>query len=194
MWIVAGPNGSGKTTFTRSGFIQSILGEPFEAINPDDIAAELRASDPDLDPDKASLAAARASDARVDACIVEGRSFLIETVLSSDKLMARVERALDLGFRIGFTFVVVATPDLSVRRVLQRVALAGHFVPAAKIKARWPRSIANLPWFARRAHVVHVVDNSEIGRPALIAEKNEAGWIWHRPGRIGEIDAAVKRS
>lgn len=191
LWIVAGPNGSGKTTLTRSGFIQDVLGEPLDAINPDDIAARMRSADPSLEADGASLAGARGADARVDARIADGVSVLIETVLSSDKLKARVERAAAAGFRIGLTFVVLETPDLSIARVRQRVAQAGHDVPEDKIRVRWARSIANLRWFAERADVVHVIDNSAIGRPALIAEKDQRGWTWHRPGRLPEIDAAL---
>lgn len=191
MWIVAGPNGSGKTTLTRAGYLQGVLGPSAEAINPDDITAELRAREPELPPEAANLRAAEDADGRVDAAISENRSFLIETVLSSDKLKARVERAMGCGFRIGLTFVVLETPGLSVQRVRQRVAQAGHPVPEVKIRTRWPRSVANLSWFAERADVAHVIDNSEIGRPVLVAEKDETGWTWHWPGRIPEVDAAL---
>lgn len=194
MWIVAGPNGSGKTTLTRTGFVQAALGDhgdPIEAINPDDIAAALRARDPGLDPEQVSLQAARTADARVDACIAHRRSFLIETVLSSEKLIPRVERAKETGFDIGLTFVVLASPDLSVGRVRQRVALHGHWVPEDRVRARWPRSIANLQWFGERADVVQVIDNSALGRPVLLAEKTTTGWVRHQPGRIPAIDRTL---
>ena len=69
--------------------------------------------------------------------------------------------------------------------------LDGHDVPEEKIRKRWPRSIANLPWFAERCHAVQIFDNSETGNPVLIAEKNADGWHWHLPGRVIEIDIAL---
>jgi len=49
MWIVAGPNGSGKTTFVRSGFIQDAIAEPMAMLNLDEIAAKLTLQEPDAD-------------------------------------------------------------------------------------------------------------------------------------------------
>ena len=70
--------------------------------------------------------------------------------------------------------------------------MGGHPVPEEKVCARWARSVANLGVFAPCADVVHVIDNSEIGDPVLIAEKGEQGWIWHAPNRIKEVDAILR--
>jgi predicted ABC-type ATPase len=186
MWIVAGPNGSGKTTLTRTGFLQDMIGPDAVWLNPDDLAAELGPTSAGAD--EANLEAARQTGARVDLLIEDGRSFVVETVLSTDKYRRPVERARAAGFGIGLTFVTLASPDLCVERVAQRVALGGHPVPTDRVHARWHRSIANLPVFAGLADVVHVFDNGEVGNPVLLAEKGRDGWHAYAASGIPAVD------
>jgi predicted ABC-type ATPase len=191
MWIVAGPNGSGKTSITRTRFIQRQIGEPVAVLNPDDIAREVQDGGVILQ-DQASRIAAQLSDEKVDRHIEENRSFIIETVLSSEKFKPRVERAIQLGFSIGLTFVILRSRDVCVERVQLRVKLNGHSVPEDKIRSRWPKSIQNLRWFAERSHVVQIIDNSKPEVPEVLVEKrNDGHWYWRIPGRMPEIDAAL---
>ncbi len=81
--IVAGPNGSGKTTLVRSGALARVLSVPTASINADDIAMALAGDG--TPSDQQSLQAAQIADALVDDLIAAGRSFVVETVLSSDK-------------------------------------------------------------------------------------------------------------
>ena len=191
LWIVAGPNGSGKTTLVRSGVLQRHIGPDTRHINPDDITAELRRLDPATAQDALNLRAAQMSDAELDQCIASGHSVLVETVLSSDKFKPRVAAARAAGFTIGLTFVVLADPALSVDRVAQRVALGGHDVPQERIRARWYRAVANMPWFADHADIVQVIDNSQIANPVLIAEKAEGRWTIPRLERFLSYFASV---
>jgi predicted ABC-type ATPase len=45
--------------------------------------------------------------------------------------------------------------------VRRRAGEGGHDVPPEKIKARWHRSLAQLPWFAAHASAFWVFDNSD---------------------------------
>ena len=94
------------------------MGDEPIVLNPDNYARTLRESA--IAPDQASMRAAEISDGYVDRCIAEGRSFIVETVLSSDKFRGRVEIAIQSGFSIGMTFVTLCSPDLCVDRVRQR--------------------------------------------------------------------------
>ena len=89
--IVAGPNGSGKTTLVHAGVVSAVLPAPVTSINADDIARAL-AGGARPTPEQ-SLHAARRADALLDAEIEAGRSVIVETVLSSDKLRRRVAAA-----------------------------------------------------------------------------------------------------
>jgi predicted ABC-type ATPase len=170
LWLLAGPNGSGKSTFAQSAIFDRLTGTP-EApaalirVNPDEAAIALRRAAPDLSDAQLALAAAERSDAEVDGLIARGASFLVETVLSSDKFLPRLSRAREGGFWIGMIFVLLRTPDLNVARVAARAAQGGHDVPEDRIRARWLRSLARLPIFAAQANAYSVWDNSVWGGP-----------------------------
>jgi predicted ABC-type ATPase len=86
-WIVAGPNGAGKSTLTEAGVARSALGTDLLNLNADVRTRQILAADPAA-PD-ATLRAAIEIDAQVAACIEQGIDFLVETVLSSDKVSRR---------------------------------------------------------------------------------------------------------
>ncbi|MEJ0022397.1 MAG: AAA family ATPase [Alphaproteobacteria bacterium] len=154
-WLLAGPNGSGKSTFAESAIFENLAqtpeGEPLVRLNPDERARALRLRSPELSETELALRAAQESDDALDACLRAGRSVLVESVLSSEKFKSRVEAALAANMDFQLTFVVLRHPDLNVARVSQRVKLGGHGVEEGRIRARWLRSVENLPWFAARA-------------------------------------------
>lgn len=193
MWLVAGPNGSGKSTVVGSPRIKSLVNPDAEFINADDIAADLARQAGTSVTLEISIQAATASDAAVDACIDAGRSFLVETVLSSDKCKARVLRARKAGFTVVLLFVTTESPEKSVTRVAERVAKGGHDVPPPKIRKRWFKSIANLPWFALRADAGFIFVNSRvIGNPTLVAYRDNNGWVRDEPCIVAQLDAALR--
>jgi predicted ABC-type ATPase len=60
--------------------------------------------------------------------------------------------------------------DQNVQRVRLRVSKGGHDVAEAKIRERWSRSLAQLPWFLEQADDAAIFDNSG-SRPQLIGKK-----------------------
>jgi len=188
-WIVAGPNGAGKSTLTEAGVVRAALGKDLVSLNADVRTRQILGTDPTA-PD-ANLRAAIEIDAQVAACIEQGTDFLVETVLSSDKYLDDIERALSLGYRIGVIYVGLAGPEDAVRRVALRRAMGGHDVPEDRIVARWSRSVAMLGRVAPAAHRLYVFDNTSTAGPTLIARKEGASLEILAPGRIPEIDAAL---
>jgi predicted ABC-type ATPase len=98
-WIVAGPGGAGKTALVERGLVQAIAGHELVTLNADVRTRELLATDP-LIPD-ANLRAAIEIDSQVAACIEQRVDVLVETVLSSDKYLGDVERALTPGYQVA---------------------------------------------------------------------------------------------
>lgn len=170
--IVAGPNGSGKTTLVRQGTLAAYLDVPNGSINPDDVARELTGEG--MLTSDISLQAANLCDARLDAEIAAGRSVVVETVLSSDKLKHRVEAATGAGFSIALVYVTLRTAALNVARVQQRHAQGGHDVPSDRVLSRRERSHMLFEWFARRADIVLVFDNT--AAPTYAAGKADGIW------------------
>jgi len=189
-WIVAGPNGSGKSTLVDSGAVDSLLGAGLALLNADVRTRELLDADPTIP--NANLRAAIEIDAQVAAHIEAGTDFLVETVLSSDKYIDDIERALRLGFQVGLIYVCLRTPADSIRRVALRREEGGHDVPPERIVAQWARSIAMLGRIAPRMHRLYVFDNSDPSGPVLIASGTGGRVMFHAPGRIPEIDAVLR--
>jgi predicted ABC-type ATPase len=133
--IVAGPNGSGKTTFAR----QYISGGGLGYLGADEIAIELSPADPHM----AAIEAGRLFSRRLADAIESRKSMLVETTMSGLSLNRRIRDAKDRGHRIEILFVFVNNVDLSVKRIAERVAKGGHDVPELDARRRFPRSISN---------------------------------------------------
>ncbi len=169
-WLLAGPDGSGKSTFAASDAFARLTRTP-EApaapayLCPDTIAAALRSERTELTSTQAWRMAAERTDAEVARLVREGRSMVVETILSTPKYEPVVEEAKGRGFLIGLAYVILQRPSLHMERVAQRVGLGGHDVGGEKIIERWVRSLGTLPWFAERADYFTLWDNSKLGGP-----------------------------
>lgn len=174
LWIVAGPNGSGKSTFYDSTLIED-FGRAVWIINPD-ILTQLIVDQEKLSVEEANLAAVQRIMGWLRASLLTHHTVGVETVLSTDKYRALVDEAKNYGFEIRLIFVMLATPDLNLERVKQRVRKGGHSVPDDKIISRFHRSMAQLPWFLEAADRAYVYDNSD-RKPRLVLEKSAGGEI-----------------
>ena len=111
--VVAGPNGSGKTTTT----IQ-LLNNEWAAdsmyINPDNIAQEMFG---DWNSPEAVLKAAEKATQMRYECIEEGRDFVFETVFSSPEKLEFLKKAKEASFFIRFFYVCTSDPAINVARI-----------------------------------------------------------------------------
>jgi predicted ABC-type ATPase len=128
-----------------------------------------------------NLRAARVCEARVRTALRERKtSVVIETVLSTDKYKPIFRLAKRNGYRLMFVYVVLPSMKEALARVAHRVRHGGHSVSARKIRKRWPRSLANAPWFWAQADHSVVIFNGrrEAGStPWLVASKDNSG-VW----------------
>ena len=181
--LVGGVNGAGKSTFAQDkktlGEFVELDSREVEFINPDLVTRALIAQHPQLTVSEANLRAAVESEAQVDRLIREAkRSFVIETVLSTDKYEARIVEALKRGFDVLFVYVLLESVKQSVERVAIRVANGGHDVPLKKIRERWERSRTRLPKYFELASRALVFINWPL--PQLLAEKDGYYVRFHR--------------
>lgn len=150
--IIAGPNGSGKTSTT----IQLLRNEWSAGslyINPDNIAQEKYG---DWNSPEAVLSAAKdATQLRYD-CLAKRRDFVFETVFSSDEKLEFVKKAKENGFFVRLFFVCTNDPKLNILRITQRYINGGHEVPISKIIDRYYKSLLNL------ARVISIVDRGYV--------------------------------
>ena len=168
--VVAGPNGSGKTSTT----IQLLANEWSEGslyINPDNIAQEQFG---DWNSPEAVLKAARyATDLRYK-CLNEKRDFVFETVFSSDEKLEFLRKAHESGFFIRFFFVCTSNPKINVSRITKRYLEGGHEVPISKIISRYFKSLENACEAIEFVDRAYIYDNSvEDHLPQLLFRMTE---------------------
>ncbi len=191
MWIIAGANGSGKTTAYERAAIEAPAGGIW-FINPDVLAKRIADHETmPLLPD-ANLEAVQRIERWLYASVDAHQTVGVETVLSTDKYRALVERAREQGYAVRLIYVFLANANLNVARVRERVAAGGHDVPEAAIRSRRGRSFEQLAWFFDVADEADVFDNSG-AEPRLVASKAD-GEITVFGRLIPELLAALETS
>ncbi len=165
MCIVAGPNGSGKTTTTEQ-LLKNEWGADSLYINPDNIAQEQYG---DWNSADAVLKAAQTATGQRYECLSNGTDFVFETVFSSAEKMEFLRKAKDAGFFIRIFYVCTESPLININRIAQRYLNGGHEVPISKTISRYYSSLKNISEAIKIADRVYLYDNStENAAPRLI--------------------------
>ncbi|MCH5228173.1 MAG: zeta toxin family protein [Muribaculaceae bacterium] len=164
MIIIAGPNGSGKTTVTQK-FLHHEWSEGVLYINPDQIANDVFG---DWNSRDAVLKAANYCTELREKCLKEKTSFVFETVLSGDDKIDFILRAKAAGFFIRIFFIATNHPSINASRIANRVMEGGHDVPISKIISRYYKSISNCELVSKIADRFYVYDNSVDGEDAKL--------------------------
>jgi predicted ABC-type ATPase len=163
---IAGPNGAGKSTITQRFRDNNLL--PNNYINPDEIVLNMTEI---IDPIERVYAAARAADRQRQELLLARESMAFETVMSHPSKIEFMRSAREAGYRVTLIFVGVASAEISILRVKQRVANGGHDVPRQKIIERYDRVMALLPQAIQAVDRALLFDNSDDLQAAkLIAE------------------------
>ena len=174
--IVAGPNGSGKTTTT----IQ-LLNDEWTAdslyINPDNIAQETFG---DWNSPAAVLKAAEMATQQRYKCLQQRRNFVFETVFSSQEKLELLYKAKQAGFFIRLFYVCTTDPAIHVGRITQRYLNGGHEVPISKVISRYYKSLQN----AAKAIVIvdraYIYDNSIDGQLPRLLYRTVDGTVFKK--------------
>lgn len=154
--VIAGPNGSGKTTITSKILRHEWL-EGAVYINPDQVAQDRFG---DWNSPDAVLQAARYCEQQRETCVRNRQSLIFETVLSSEGKVDFIRRAREAGYFIRLFFVSTSHPSINSSRIARRVMKGGHDVPIPKIISRYQKSIVNCKRCAELADRTYIYDNS----------------------------------
>ncbi len=154
--VIAGPNGSGKTTITSKILRHEWL-EDAVYVNPDQVAQDRFG---DWNSPEAVMQAARYCEEQREACLKIRQSLIFETVLSSEGKVDFIRRAHEAGYFIRLFFVSTNHPAINAKRIAQRVMKGGHDVPIPKIISRYQKSIVNCKRCVAQVDRVYVYDNS----------------------------------
>lgn len=154
--VIAGPNGSGKTSVTSKILHHEWL-QDSEYINPNNVARDVFG---DWNNQEAVLKAANYCNEWREKCLSERKSHIFETVMSAVDKVDYILRAKEAGFFIRLFFVSTESPTINAKRVANRVLNGGHDVPIPKIISRYDKSIANCIALAPYVDRLYVYDNS----------------------------------
>lgn len=154
--VIAGPNGSGKTTITSKILHHEWL-ENALYINPDIIAQEKFG---DWNSQDAIMKSVKYCEQLREDCLVQKQSLIFETVLSIQQKIDYIKWAKEAGFFVRLFFVSTSSPAINAARIAKRVMEGGHDVPIPKIISRYQRSISNCAAASQLVDRTYVYDNS----------------------------------
>lgn len=162
--IIAGPNGSGKTTITEQ-LLSHEWGDECIYINPDNIARDKFG---DWNSEDAVLKAAKFATEQRYQLLDSGKSVVFETVLSSEEKLEYIKKAKEAGYFIRVFFVCTESPSINAARIAGRYMEGGHSVPIEKIVSRYGKSISNCKKLIMLVDRLYVYDNSIENQPARL--------------------------
>ena len=168
---LAGVNGAGKSSVLRA----LLLDEGLDAYNPDHYAAAL-VRELGVGLAQANGRAWQHGRLLLQDAIETGCNHAFETTLGGNTI-ARLLREAAKTHDVLMLYCGLASPELHIARVAQRVAHHGHPIADAKIRERWNTSRSNLIALLPVLERLQVFDNShsvepgqDIPDPALVLE------------------------
>jgi predicted ABC-type ATPase len=162
---MAGPNGSGKTTFAKL-FLPDYVNCP-NFVNADLIALGLAP----FEPRAAAIKAGKLVLQQIHEYARRGVDFSFETTLSGKSYVSLLAELKSKGYALHLFFLWIPSPELAIARIKERVREGGHHVPAEDVRRRFARGINN--FFTLYEPLLDswtLFDNSK-AKPVLIAKR-----------------------
>ena len=138
IYVIAGCNGAGKTTFAREFLPKEAKCLRF--MNADEIARGLSP----LKPSAGAIQAARLLLSQVRESLRRRETFALESTLSGKTYVRLFRHAMGSGYEIELHYLWLSSPAHAIARVQLRVRQGGHHVPATDVRRRFKRSLAHL--------------------------------------------------
>jgi predicted ABC-type ATPase len=123
IYLIAGCNGAGKTTFAREFLPKEVKCLRF--LNADEMARGLSP----LDPSAGAVKAARLLLREVHGAIRDGHTFGLESTISGVTYVRLLRDAQRRGYAVKLFYLWLPSAEVAVRRVRERVRKGGHDVP-----------------------------------------------------------------
>ena len=162
LYIIAGCNGAGKTTASRTILPKSLLVKEF--VNADEIAKGLSP----FNPEGVAIEAGRLMLERIKYLLSKGESFSIETTLATRSYVKLVREASKSGYMVHLIYFWLNSPQLAVERVAERVSEGGHNIPYDVILRRYAKGVDNLfKLFMDEVDIWVIYDNSQYQRERI---------------------------
>jgi len=184
VYVIAGPNGSGKTTFARKFLPEYVKCPNF--VNADLIAQGLAP----FGPRSAAIKAGKLVLQQIHDFSKRGLDFAFETTLSGKTYLNLFRQLKAKGYALHLFFLWIPSSELAISRIRDRVAEGGHDVPPQDVKRRFARGLRNFFVLYRPLLSSWILFDNSGAKPILIAkEKNGRSELIHK-----ELFEGIKRS
>lgn len=161
--ILAGPNGSGKSSLICDLLNKHLVDSRWALVNPDNIAKDRGVS---------PVEAARIALEQRNSLLQRRKSFVVESTLSGNSEIKLLNEAKQNGYGVTVHFISLRDKQMSLFRVMHRVAQGGHDVPVEDIKRRFDRSEGNMIKVKNLADKFYLYDNTGERRGLLLMTSN----------------------
>ncbi len=137
VYLIAGPNGSGKTTFAIK-FLPNYL-RCANFVNADLIAQGLSP----FSPRDAGIKAGRLVLSQIHEFAGAGVDFSFESTLAGKSYVNFFKELRTKGYKLHLFFLWIPDEELAIARIKGRVSEGGHDIPAQDVRRRFKRSACN---------------------------------------------------
>lgn len=162
--ILAGPNGAGKSTVASTLLLEALAVDEF--VNADVIARGLSG----FEPDRVAISAGRIMLARLKELAARRADFAFETTLATRSFAPWLRDLRLAGYDMHLFFIWLASADLAIARVADRVGMGGHYVADEVVRRRYSAGIRNFFKLYRPLATTWTVYNNSGPEPVCVAE------------------------
>ncbi len=156
IFALAGVNGAGKSSIGGA----ALLARDAPYFNADLAARTLLDTNPGLAPEDANAHAWEVGRKGLETALLEGLNFAFETTLGGNTITNMLLAGAQRGAQVHIWYAGLASPELHLQRVRERVQAGGHDIPEGKIRERYVSSRANLIRLLPHVASLRLYDNS----------------------------------
>lgn len=194
IFVIAGVNGAGKSSIGGA----ALLDRKLSYYNPDLEARALLRENPGLGVEEANATAWEAGRRGLERALREQSNFAFETTLGASTIPDMLLAGARAGADLHVWYAGLASADLHLQRVRERVVAGGHDIPEHKVRERYLSSRANLVRLLPHLASLRVYDNSaendpkagRLPRPVLLLHMHARRIVSHVP--LGQVPGWAK--
>lgn len=157
IYILAGPNGTGKTTYYNTAVEQGYIDPLLPFVNVDNICRDELGGYSKENSSKAEIIARQ----RIKKYTESKESFMIESNLALQADYDWIGNMQKAGYEVCLYFLCTSIIDINIERVQKRVKEGGHNIPEAIVRQRYNNGLMYLKGKLHTYNEVTLIDNSE---------------------------------